>query len=226
MNDYKMYNMNHEKRGVALVINIRSYDPPYQHKERVWSVKDFENLQHTFKYLEFDFEPCENLTAKEIRDKIQKITKLDHTNSDFFLCVVMSHGNEDYIIASDNRNISYEEIIAPIKQCPKLIGKPKLFFFQACRGENEMVNRQDSDESTSSDQTETEDEPKYKSKMNRRLEYEADLLVNNATLPDHYAFGTMNEGSVFVNSVCAVLNEAYKNLPNNIAVVSNYFENK
>jgi hypothetical protein len=73
MNDYKMYNMNHEKRGVALVINIRSYDPPYQHKERVWSVKDFENLQHTFKYLEFDFEPCENLTAKEIRDKIQKM---------------------------------------------------------------------------------------------------------------------------------------------------------
>jgi hypothetical protein len=128
----------------------------------------------------------------------------------------MSHGNEDYIIASDNQEISFEEIMKPIKECPTLIDKPKLFFFQACRGENEMVNRQDWDESTSSDQTETEDEPKYKSKMNRRLEYEADLLVNNATLPDHYAFGTMNEGSVFVNSVCAVLNEAYKNLPNNM----------
>ena len=89
-----MYDMDHAKRGIALVINIKTYTPnTFNLKERAWSEKDFENLQHTLKYLEFDVRPYENLTAKEIRDKIQKIADEDHTNSDCFLCVVMSHGN-------------------------------------------------------------------------------------------------------------------------------------
>jgi hypothetical protein len=98
------YDMNHDKRGVALVINIRKYKDNGQ-EERKRFVKDFENLQHTSKYLEFDVRPYEDLTAKEIRDQIQKIADEDHTNSDCFLCVVTSHGNKDYIIASDNQEI-------------------------------------------------------------------------------------------------------------------------
>ncbi len=67
-------------------------------------------------------------TAKEIRDKIQKIADEDHINSDCFLCVVMSHGNDENIMTSDNQQISFDEI----------------------------VNRQDPDESTPSG---TEDKP-------------------------------------------------------------------
>ena len=43
------YNMEHEKRGIALVINIRKYDAPNQHKERVWSERDVENLKNYLK---------------------------------------------------------------------------------------------------------------------------------------------------------------------------------
>jgi hypothetical protein len=41
-----VYNMNHDKRGIALVINIRTYDAPnpFKLKERKWSEKDVENL--------------------------------------------------------------------------------------------------------------------------------------------------------------------------------------
>ena len=89
------YNMEHEKRGIALVINIRKYDDPnpFKLEERKWSEKDYENLQHTLEYLEFDVRPYENLKANEIRDEIQKIADEDHINSDCFLCVVMSHRN-------------------------------------------------------------------------------------------------------------------------------------
>jgi hypothetical protein len=206
-------------------------------KERVWSEQDVKNLKTTLDYLEFDLRFYENLKANEIRDQIQKLADDDHSNSDCFLCVVMSHGNEDKIVTSDNKVMSFEEIMAPIKSCKSLENKPKLFFFQACRGDNEIEQaekqRPDSGvskksgnsvdhigESTSNKVNaleqkttqETKSEPKQKTKMER----EADLLVYNATLPKHYAYGNVAEGTNFIKSVCKELNQAYTNLPNNI----------
>ena len=45
---------------------------------------------------------------------------------------------------------------------------------------------------------------------------ECDLLVYYSTIPDHYSYGNVAEGTLFIKSVCKELNEAYKNLPNNI----------
>ena len=99
--------MDHAKRGIALVINIRTYNPnPFKLDERIWSEPDVKNLKTTLEYLEFDLRFYENLTANEIRDQIQKIADEDHTNSDCFLCVVMSHGIGDKIMASDSEEIS------------------------------------------------------------------------------------------------------------------------
>jgi hypothetical protein len=224
------YKMDHEKRGVALIINIRKYKDNGQ-EERKWSEKDFEDLQHTFKCLEFDVRPYEDLTAEEIRDKIQKIADEDHANSDCFLCVVMSHGNDEKVVTSDNQEISFEEIMKPIKEeCPTLIGKPKLFFFQACRGENEMMNRQDSGESTSSGHTETDDVSNISTiasshssdpKIIKRtfIKFEADLLVYYATKKHYSAFATeKNKGTIFIESVCEVFNQAYMGLPKNLSL--------
>ena len=225
--------MDHEKRGVALIINIRKYKDNKQ-KKRKWSEKDFEDLQHTFKCLEFDVRPYEDLTAEEIRDKIQKIADEDHANSDCFLCVVMSHGNDEKVVTSDNQEISFEEIMKPIKECPTLIDKPKLFFFQACRGENEFfgLNRQDSNESTSSGHAETDDtsnniittSPSYSSnskndKKRTFIKFEADLLVYYATKKHYYAFANnTNKGTIFIESVCEVFSEAYNGIPKNLSL--------
>jgi caspase 7 len=225
------YNMNHEKRGKALVINMQTFDAPnpFKLKERVWSVKDVENLQHTLEYLEFDFKLCQNFTKSQIEQEIKEMaSSVDHSNSDCFLCVVMSHGNEDKIVTSDNKEMSFEEIMAPIKQCSSLSDKPKLFFFQACRGDNEIKKhiktRPDSSESKSSGQDISDNHPKdnksisASSNTNKKTEIstKTDLLVFNATLPDYYAFGTEKDGTFFIKSVCEVLNDAYKNVPNNL----------
>jgi caspase 7 len=227
----KLYKMNHPKRGIALVINIKAYDPnPYELEERKWSEKDVENLKKTLEYLEFDLKFHENLKANEIRDEIQKIAELDHTDSDCFLCVVMSHGIDDKIVASDSEEISLNEIMQPIKSsCKSLENKPKLFFFQACRGKKEMVQlvRPDSGITKSNknipyeatNKTTTRDQSTKKDIESNftKVEAESDLLVYYATLPKHYAFGNKtNEGTIFIESVCTELNEAYKHLPNNI----------
>ena len=48
------------------------------------------------------------------------------------------------------------------------------------------------------------------------IDSESDLLAFYSTLPDHLSFGTIDGGTFFIQSVCDVLlNEAYKNIPNN-----------
>jgi hypothetical protein len=231
MSKQRNYDMKHEKRGVALVINIRSYNPnPNKLQERKWSAKDVENLKKTLNYLEFQVVLCENFTKSQIEQVMQEQASIDYSESDCFLCVVMSHGNEDKIVASDNEELSFEEIMAPIKSCPSLENKPKLFFFQACRGDNEItippvITRPISAQSKTSighansdgDQTRTNVKTDaLKTNKVTPITVESDLVVYNATLPKHYAFGTEKDGTIFIKSVCEVLNEAYKELPNNV----------
>lgn len=225
------YNMNHKKRGTALVINIQKYDAsnPFKLKERVWSVKDVVNLKKTLNYLEFEVILSLDSTKCQIEEVLQEQASLDHTHSDCFFCVVMSHGNEDKIVTSDNKEISFEEIVRPIKSCKSLENKPKLFFLQACRGDNEMEirranSRPDSGVSTSAQQETdfTLNNISDSNQLNRNkktpIYTESDLLVYNATLPKHYAYGTVTDGTYFIESICEVLNEAFKNLPNNLSL--------
>jgi caspase 7 len=190
------YDMNHEKRGIALLINIRSYDAPNQRIERNWSEKDLENLKETLKYLEFDIRSYENLKAKQIKDEIQNIAKLDHTNSDCFLCVVMSHGNDEKIMTSDNKAISFDEIMTPIKSCRSLRFKPKLFFIQQFDLSPDIhMTRMTS---------------------HRLKEPESDLLIFNSKLPNDIVCAIETGGSFFISSVCKELNQTYNDFPLNI----------
>jgi caspase 7 len=229
------YDMNNEKRGNALIINIKKY-VNNTHKEREWSIKDVENLTNTLTNLDFDIKICQDLTKEQLESVMLEQTTLDHRNSDCFLCVIMSHGNQEKIVTSDNKEISFEQIMAPIKACASLVNKPKLFFIQACRGENdaEFVSskpRSSSAQSISSnsgDETQNmndyglntipNDSKHYKSKpQTTKIENESDLLVYYSTLPNHLSFSKdISEGTVFIKSLCNVFDTyAYKNLPNN-----------
>jgi caspase 6 len=85
--------MDHEKRGTALVINIRSYENDKLKNREIKSEIDVGNLRRTLEYLEFNFQLCDNFKAEEIEQEIQRQASTDHSQSDCFLCVVMSHGN-------------------------------------------------------------------------------------------------------------------------------------
>ena len=202
------YNMNHEKRGTALVINMRSYEDDKLKNREAKSKVDVDNLRRTLEYLEFDFKLCDNFTAEEIEQEIQRQATADHSQSDCFLCVVMSHGNDkDMFYSSDYKEISYEDIMAPIKSCETLRNKPKLYFFQACRGTCDMRFE------------------RYNFKPSKvrlySIDYESDLLVYHSTFPDYKSWAKLidkepKEGTIFIKSVCDVLSEAYKRLPDNL----------
>jgi hypothetical protein len=225
--------MDHSERGIALVINIQKFDPtPFAQKqleERVWSKKDVESLRKTFEYLEFEFILCENLKASEIITTIKGISNIHkyRTDVDCFVCVVMSHGGQDKIMANDNIEVSFEEIMAPIKSCKSLIGKPKLFFFQSCRGNDEMETiailstSKTSSQSLKLDSLKiTDADPVANTNNISFLEYESDLFIFYSTLPNHssFSFLDLNKGTYFIQSVCEVFNQAYMNLPYNLSL--------
>jgi hypothetical protein len=207
------YKMDHEKRGTALVINIRSFeDNELKNNElknrEIKSKIDVDNLRRTLEYLEFDFKLCDNFKAEEIGQEIQRQALIDHSQSDCFLCVVMSHGNDkDMFYSSDNQKISLEQIMYPIKSCPTLMNKPKLFFFQVCRGTRDMT-------------FESYNFKPIKACLSKK-DYESDLLVYHSTFPDCKSWAKLidnepKEGTIFIKSLCDVLSEAYKMLPNNL----------
>ncbi|KAG7260978.1 hypothetical protein CRUP_016925 [Coryphaenoides rupestris] len=59
----------------------------------------------------------------------------DHLHADCFACVFLSHGDNDEVYAYDGK-ITIQEITALFKgdKCRSLVGKPKIFILQACRG--------------------------------------------------------------------------------------------
>ena len=69
-------------------------------------------------------------------DALTKFTS-DKRHKDVHSCIViiMSHGDKDYFITSDNEEIEYREIYNMFTndKCPFLQGKPKLLIFQSCR---------------------------------------------------------------------------------------------
>ena len=59
-----------------------------------------------------------------------------HSAADSAVVVVLSHGQEKGIYATDGVVIHFSQILDALDghNCPALVNKPKLFFFQACRG--------------------------------------------------------------------------------------------
>lgn len=76
----------------------------------------------------------ENLSVALLQDFLQEVAAMDHQDNDCLICVVMSHGADDKIYASDCKHIALSGIVQIFKECRQLHHKPKLFFTQACRG--------------------------------------------------------------------------------------------
>ncbi|XP_071141470.1 uncharacterized protein [Mytilus edulis] len=126
------------QRGLALIVNFMFHG---EKSERKGSDVDCKNLTHFFKEeLKYQVEcTTRDMTKLELMKYFQEIarTYLTEKSKDYhsFICVIMSHGNEDGIITT-NGLITVEEIKKPFKNKSggKFNGKPKLFLIQACRG--------------------------------------------------------------------------------------------
>ncbi|XP_046568752.1 caspase-3-like [Haliotis rubra] len=202
-----VYNMDHCNRGVAVVINNRDFTT-LGVGCRGGTDQDGREVAERWEELGFDVRMYINQTKKQMQEVMTQASKDDHSDSDCFVCVILSHGEEDKIYGTDGP-VEVTRLLDPFKghRCPTLTGKPKLFFIQACRGKatdfgadvTDAVNMVGGDEDDDGDDTE---EP-----VTYRIPTEADFLIAYSVVSGYYSWRDNIQGSVFIQALCEVLKE-------------------
>jgi len=191
------YDMNHEQRGLAIILNHFKFDSKkYKALNRNGTEKDCERLQKTFHELDFKVKTYNDLTREEINKKLQKAADMDHRNSDCIVVIVLSHGETGRLEARDG-TYDVNEIWEPFLSCPTLVGKPKLFFIQACRG-----NATDPGISVMSKMKGDMVDSLGSKPIHFLIPSMADLLVMYSTYEGYYAWRNPSQGSCFIQALC------------------------
>ncbi|KAM8909749.1 caspase-3-like [Spinachia spinachia] len=187
------YRMGYPSMGTCLIINNKNFHRKTGMMARSGTDVDAANAAETFKGLGYKVHFATDQTIDQMVQLLAKVSKEDHSNSASFVCVLLSHGNEGVIFGTDG----FEKLDVLTKffkgdRCKSLVGKPKLFFIQACRGmeldEGSQIEADSVDGQTSD-----------------RIPVEADFLYAYSTAPGYYAWRNTLNGSWFMQSLCEML---------------------
>ncbi|XP_046366704.2 cell death protein 3-like isoform X1 [Haliotis rufescens] len=198
------YNFNYKRRGLFLIINNKNFHPNTGQQTREGTDVDAERLEERFQDLGFEVKRYDDVNRSRISTLMYDAAAYDHSNADCFGCAILSHGLEGRVYATDGY-ISLELLVMPFKgdRCPSLVGKPKLFFLQACRGTKMDYGVDVSDSSLSS---KDEDEMDAANSVSiRKIPIEADFLFAYSTVPGYYSWRNNQDGSWFIQALCIVL---------------------
>ncbi|XP_066521308.1 caspase-8-like [Hoplias malabaricus] len=201
MNEYKM---SSDPCGICVIFNNVNFIPGF--KERKGSDRDEESLKYVFNRLKFTVEVYKDRTAQQMRDDLKRLSQTPHTG-DCFVCCILSHGCSEGVHGTDGGIIKNEEIFGPFKgtSCPSLASKPKVFFIQACRGEEYQLPFEIEADNLEVD--EAEEEAEYEMDMVKMISIpaDADFLVARSTVKGFFSLRNILSGSWFIQSLCKQL---------------------
>ncbi|KAG8238836.1 hypothetical protein J437_LFUL018470 [Ladona fulva] len=204
IDEYDRYNMNHGKRGVALIFNNIHFEKEFIN-QRHGAELDEQALSETLSNIGFTIRLCRDMTRKEIREELLKVTMEDHSKHDCLFVVIMTHGEENGILHA--RDVCYraEEVwmLFRPEEAPSLTGKPKIFLIQACRGTKLEKNAIVID-STDSGKIDPIDSSPERSLI---LPSNADFLIAYSSMEGYYSFRNSKEGTWFIQDFCKELRE-------------------
>ena len=188
--DVPLYDMRKDPHGLAIVIVNGSFTPgPGRENDvlrpRRGAVKDRDCFIRTFEFLHYTVNVYSDMSAGDMRSLMLKVGSSDHSEYDSFVCCVSSHGNQVGIFGSDSALLQRAAFIDPIKSCTTLKGKPKLFFFQACRLSQVSADAP---------------EP-YDPVPTPTLHSDSDILIANAATEGNPAYTSPETGSWFAKAI-------------------------
>ena len=196
------YNMRHLNRGFCLILENENFSQQSPSTRglgrRIGSAVDSQQLMDTFQGLGFQVILRKDLGMKALRLTLKQVASLDHTNSDCFVCIVLTHGDHGILYASDNRypiDNLFKYFLGNV--CPTLVGKPKMFFIQACQG-----NRLDPGVIVQADA--------HDSAGFFKIPTYADFLIAYSSIPGFYSFRNTEKGCWFIRALVQSLQEFHQ----------------
>ncbi|XP_038134764.1 caspase-8-like [Cyprinodon tularosa] len=210
--EYYVFTKN--PRGLCVIINNETFSGKLGRREGTDS--DQNALDSLFDSFGFTVKSHKNLTAEEILKKIKELSDRDFSTEDAFVLCVLSHGGNGFVYGTDEKEVKLEQLTEPFSnmKAPTLLGKPKLFFIQACQG------------AKGQDPVCQCTKPGELPKMTSRLSIEADcapentvasgadMLLGMATVPNHKCYRHTRNGSLYIQELCKQLKKAAES-PNN-----------
>lgn len=186
--------MNHKRRGKALIFSHETFAETTKLSPRKGTKVDCKALGKALKRLRFDVDIYCDKPKDKILQIAEKVSRQDHSNSDCLLIAILTHGDDGDTLCAHDGHYPFSNLwsLFTEERCPSLMGKPKIFFIQACRGSEldpgvTMIERDGS--------------------LRYSIPTDADYLFAFATAPGFVSFRNVDNGSWFIQELCDELNE-------------------
>uniref|UniRef100_A0A0D9R4J0 Caspase 2 n=1 Tax=Chlorocebus sabaeus TaxID=60711 RepID=A0A0D9R4J0_CHLSB len=205
------YRLQSRPRGLALVLSNVHFTGEKELEFRSGGDVDHSTLVTLFKLLGYDVHVLRDQTAQEMQEKLQNFARLPaHRVTDSCIVALLSHGVEGAIYGVDGKLLQLQEVFRLFDNanCPSLQNKPKMFFIQACRGDetDRGVDQQDGKNHAGSPGCEESDAGKEKlPKM--RLPTRSDMICGYACLKGTAAMRNTKRGSWYIEALTQVFSE-------------------
>ncbi|XP_012789124.2 caspase-6-like [Sorex araneus] len=199
------YKMNHKRRGLALIFNFERFDSLLDLRDRQGTFADRDNLCRRFQELGFEVICYDNLKANDVLHKMHEASIDSHVDADCFLCVFLTHGEGNYLYAYDAMvEISMLTDFFKGDKCRSLVGKPKIFIIQACRGDKldepaQPMEEVDATRQLDSNETQVDSASVY------TLPAGADFLMCYSVAEGYFSHRNTRDGSWYIQDLCEVL---------------------
>lgn len=151
---------------------------------------DAARLYKSMTRLGFEVTVFRNMTKTNAQALLGLLQSMNLTHIDVFGMAISSHGSDDNVIYLKDTHTDVNFFVEPIKSNKYLTRKPKLFFVNACRGNEFGKTVKLVAQSTA--------QPK-------RWPYDADCLIHFSSIEKTFSLRNTKTGSFFIVALCDVL---------------------
>ncbi|XP_044046697.1 caspase-3a [Siniperca chuatsi] len=191
------YSLNFPSIGQCIIINNKNFDRRTGMNQRNGTDIDAANAMKVFAKLGYRVKVYNDQTVSQMKQVLTSVSKEDHRCYASFVCVLLSHGDEGVFFGTDGSvELKYLTSLFRGDRCKSLVGKPKLFFIQACRGTDLDAGI----------------EPDSAEDGITKIPVEADFLYAFSTAPGYYSWRNTMTGSWFIQSLCDMISKYGKEL--------------
>ncbi|XP_071834551.1 caspase-3-like isoform X2 [Apostichopus japonicus] len=199
------------KKPVALIFNNNNFKHMNQ---RTGSIRDVDNLNVLLEGLGFEIKKFHDLTASDMKKALLEASKREYAGTNYFFCALCSHGDDGVIFGTDGDPTNYgrdphqdnaswlqlRDIFDMFygENCKSLVGKPKMFVIQACRGKELQSAELEVDSDVAVNVADVGVKPTIPS--------EADFVVAYSTSEGNAAIRHRVDGSWYIQDFVRVFN--------------------